>query len=275
MMDEAVLVRPRVRSRYVAIALTALKQATAYPRTVALNLAAGLVTTLLLYHVWEHSMPARLGAAGMDWSTMRMYLALSFALNSLLAFPIELQTMATIRSGSIALELVRPASYQASQLAQAVGIAAIEGLGGGLLCVALAFGMGGAQGPASAWHGLGFGLSAILGFIIRFQIGYLTSLLCVWTINGVGLLWVRTAISNILSGALVPLPLLPGPLEQLARFGPFQATVYTPVRIYLGAGSIRDQAAALAIQLAWVVVLWASGRLLWRSSSRELAVQGG
>jgi ABC-type uncharacterized transport system permease subunit len=61
----------------------------------------------------------------------------------------------------------------------------------------------------------------------------------------------------------------------VARFGPFQATVYTPVTVYLGLGTIRDQLTALSIQVFWIIVLWSCGRLLWRFSSRKLAIQGG
>ena len=93
-----------------------------------------------------------------------------------------------------------------------------------------------------------------------------------WTENIVGLVWLRGAVTDILSGAVVPLALLPSPLAVVAHLSPFQAIVYIPLSLYLGRASALPE---LGIQLVWVIVLWFLARAVWASGLRRLTVLRG
>jgi len=83
---------------------------------------------------------------------------------------------------------------------------------------------------------------------------------------------VRMAISLVLSGALVPLALLPWNLGALLQWLPFASLASAPLRIYTGTGEPRF---LLALQVAWSVVLWVLARRLWQHYREQLVSYGG
>jgi len=83
---------------------------------------------------------------------------------------------------------------------------------------------------------------------------------------------VRVAISLVLSGALVPLALLPWNLGAILQWLPFASLASAPLRIYTGTG---DPRLLLALQVAWAVVLWVLARHLWQHYREQLVSYGG
>jgi ABC-2 type transport system permease protein len=83
---------------------------------------------------------------------------------------------------------------------------------------------------------------------------------------------VRVAISLMLSGALVPLALLPWNLGAILQWLPFASLASAPLRIYTGTG---DPRLLLALQVAWAVVLWVLARRLWQHYREQLVSYGG
>jgi len=83
---------------------------------------------------------------------------------------------------------------------------------------------------------------------------------------------VRGGVTAVLSGAMLPLALLPGNLGNLFSFLPFAAMASAPLRIYTGTGPIGP---LLVSQLVWAVLLWLLARWLWQVYRQKLAVHGG
>lgn len=79
----------------------------------------------------------------------------------------------------------------------------------------------------------------------------------------------RTAVTGLLSGVLVPLAAYPWELGKVLDWLPFAAVVSAPVRIYVGAGRPW---VILATQAAWTVVLWPLAALLWRANRQRLVL---
>ncbi|MFX0099083.1 MAG: ABC transporter permease [Candidatus Hodarchaeota archaeon] len=79
---------------------------------------------------------------------------------------------------------------------------------------------------------------------------------------------------HFLGGFVIPLDILPGWLQWLSSILPFKYAVYTPVKIFMGI----DQAGvfmALAIQLAWILVLTVLAKYLWKHGLRRYQAYGG
>jgi len=76
----------------------------------------------------------------------------------------------------------------------------------------------------------------------------------------------------VLSGALVPLALLPWNLGAILQWLPFASLASAPLRIYTGTGDPRF---LLALQAAWSVVLWVLARRLWQHYREQLVSYGG
>ncbi len=275
MAAQARPLRVAPRPKYQALAIAAIQRAIAYRGTTLLSLLSGLVWVAMLYYLWRTVYADRPRLGDFDWSQMRTYIVVSYAVSALISFSSAARILSVVRNGDIAMELLRPVDYLLFQLAQSFGSALIEGLLGGVIALLLGFLLLGIAPPVSAPATLLFLLSVGLGFLIKFLITFMVALLCFWTKNGLGLIWAQTAVISLFSGALIPLQLLPGWLRIAALAAPFRGIVYTPVMIYMGAIEGAALWWALSLQLFWVIALWRLTRLMWMPAMRALDLQGG
>jgi ABC-2 type transport system permease protein len=258
---------------YRALMRAAAKSALAYRMSFVFSLFGVLFQLIALLAVW-HALLADSSFNGLTWPQMRGYLLVAFASGALVGLVADIRMAYRIRDGSIALDIVKPVSYQEARFAQVLGAVWIE-----IAVVVLVGTVVVLAGGPMRWPGGGqlalFVASMVLLIPLKFLVLYICGMACFWTQNYVGVQWARIAIVNLLSGALVPLALLPGWLADVAYWLPFAGMVSTPGLLFIG--SARDGAAArlVLVQLAWVVVLWLAGKLLWRVALRQLTVNGG
>jgi ABC-2 type transport system permease protein len=263
------------RPKYWSVFIMALQQSIAYRGRTFMTLLANLIWVVMLYYLWQTVYAGTGTIQGFSWTQMRSYILLSYAINVLISFPSAWRMMGPIRSGEIAQDLLRPLDYLYSQLAMTLGAAAIEGGLSALATLILGILVFGLLPPVSLTMLLLFLVSVGLGFLIKFLITFLTTLLCFWTINAIGLFWAQSAIINLFSGMLIPLAFFPTGLRTLAEWLPFQGIVYTPVMIYLGQIQGAALFQALVVQMGWVAILWIGARLFWVRAIRALDIQGG
>ena len=80
---------------------------------------------------------------------------------------------------------------------------------------------------------------------------------------------------ELFSGLLIPISFFPHIFQNMFSVLPFQYISYIPVLIYLGKISGMGIVKALALQVFWILVLFALGDVMWRWSSRKITIQGG
>lgn len=257
---------------------------TAQARAVALgileyrvNVLLGMVTTLVqlvaLLAVWRVLL-AGAPVQGFTWPQMQAYLLVAFASGTLISINGDFRMAFRIRSGVVALDLVKPVDYQRSRFAEALGGLWLEVLIILVVFAGAAAFMGGLTVPAGPAIVL-FAISMLLLVPLKFLIVYVTTLACFWTQSYMGVQWARIAVVNLLSGALIPLAYLPGWLGTIAQWSPFAGLTSTPALIYIGRVSFGDGLVLVAVQLGWVIVMWFGARLVWRAAVRQLTVNGG
>jgi len=83
---------------------------------------------------------------------------------------------------------------------------------------------------------------------------------------------VRSAVTILLTGALVPLAFMPWGIGEVFAWLPFAAMASAPLRIYTGTGPAL---ALLAMQAAWSLVLWPLAHRLWQANRERLVCYGG
>jgi ABC-2 type transport system permease protein len=112
-------------------------------------------------------------------------------------------------------------------------------------------------------------LAVSVGLALDFAFTVLTVRLqtSVWLVERL-----REAVTALLSGALLPLVLLPWHLGDVFAWLPFAATASAPLRIYTGTG---PPALLLASQAAWALALWPLSWWLWGRSREHLTSHGG
>lgn len=137
-------------------------------------------------------------------------------------------------------------------LSPVLGVDALpaSGLRLGLFCVSLA-------------AGIAVGLAIDMAYtVVTVRLG-----ISVWLLDPL-----RGVVQALLSGAWVPLALLPFHLGAVFDWLPFAAAASAPLRIYVGTG---DPLQLIALQGAWLIVLALVVREAWRRSREKVALYGG
>lgn len=180
-----------------------------------------------------------------------------------------------IRTGDVAVYLLKPLHYPAYLLANHLGHFVFDLLTV-VLPVTLVVGLTvGILPPASPFHGLAFLAFWPLSFMMLFGLATLMGLAAFWLMTADSLSWFLAAILTLLSGGLVPLWFFPGWLATIAGLLPFAWISYYPSAVYLGKLDPAQTILHFAIGLLWLGVLYAGLVALWTKARRRLTVQGG
>lgn len=211
------------------------------------------------------------------------YVWLAQALLGLMPWNVDPVARERIRTGEVALDLLRPVGLYGFWYARALAWRTVRtGLRFGplVLLAAVVFpwvGLGtyALPGPASAaaagWFVCAIALSALLSTAVTLLI----QVIMLWTVSPDGVLRIVPALTMVLSGSVVPLPLFPDWLQPFLAVQPLRGLVDTPTRLYGGDLVGMEAAAALVWSAGWVVVLVWLGRVGLERGVRRLVVAGG
>jgi ABC-2 type transport system permease protein len=95
-----------------------------------------------------------------------------------------------------------------------------------------------------------------------------------WTTRVSALFELAIAVELLLSGRLVPLPLMPDWAEDIANVLPFKWSFYFPIEALVGDLSREELLGGLAMQVLWIVVLTALTLVVWRFAVRRYSAVG-
>jgi ABC-2 type transport system permease protein len=232
-----------------------------------------LLNVAVMWFVWSavfaSSTTPTLG--GYTFGAMITYTCISVIIRSYVWLNTEYNVENEVKSGSLAAILIKPLSYPFYNLARDSG-STLMWLIAKLPLVVLAFIFLGITWPASPL----FFLSAFLGYLINYSLVFLTAMWAFWTTGNVwGLRLSRQMIGEVVSGAIMPLTLFPLWMQGVFNLLPFQAVFYLPLSIYLGTISGDAVYGALAVQLAWLGLLFSLLYFAWRATIKRVVVQGG
>lgn len=180
-----------------------------------------------------------------------------------------------IRSGEVAVDLVRPYDFQGWWAAVGIGRAFQMGLTRGLVPVAVGGITVGLRWPDSVGVWLLFLVSVALAAAVAFAWGFLLQLCAFWILDIRGPYQIGWLAAQFLSGLHLPVVVFPDGLEAIVRALPFVALVQLPAELFLGKHRGVDALGVLGVQVGWLVVLVLAGRLVLARAVRRLVVHGG
>jgi ABC-2 type transport system permease protein len=111
-------------------------------------------------------------------------------------------------------------------------------------------------------------------YLIRSVMLWLLGLITFWTTRVSALFQLYFAAELLLSGRLVPLPLLPGWVQTAANVLPFQWTFGFPINALVGKLSTQQLLVGLGMQIVWVAIGSGLIALFWRASVRRYSAVG-
>ncbi|HZJ64383.1 MAG TPA: ABC-2 family transporter protein [Kofleriaceae bacterium] len=219
----------------------------------------------------------------MAFPQVASYVWLGQALLAMLPWNIDRELHAMVRSGAVAYELCRPVDLYGLWYARAVAHRTAPTVLRAVPMVVFATVVLPLVGldewrlgpPVSLAAGAGFALALVCALALACAISTLVNITMLWTIQNDGVLIIVTSVVSLLSGLLVPLPLLPDWAQPVLRWLPFAGVLDLPYRIYNGHIAPDGLALVLARQLGWTLAIVALGRWCLGRGMRRLVVQGG
>jgi ABC-2 type transport system permease protein len=180
-----------------------------------------------------------------------------------------------IRSGDVVSDLYRPVDFEAYWMADAYGRSAFYAVFRGVppfIAGALVFHLRLPSAPAT-W--IAFVVSVALAVAVSFGWGFLLQLSGFWLLDVRGPNQLGWLTAQFFAGVFIPVVFFPAWLGAIAYATPFPAMAQLPVEVFLDKHHGLDLVAVYAVQLLWIAVLLAGGRLVLRRAMRKVVVQGG
>jgi ABC-2 type transport system permease protein len=261
-------------SKYAWIGYTAARSELAYR---AANVSRFLFLATVLYtfmQLWS-AVYAGIGTdrlGGLTQTQMLWYLVATESM--LMSMPrLWYEVDQDVRTGSLAVQLVRPLSYAATHFGRSMGERTVRFtfnfIAGSVIAMLLA-------GPiAFSVSGLGMFLLVLpMAFAIDFLGALLVGLCAFWleTTQGIALIYSR--LMMLLGGLLVPLDVYPEAVQPILRALPFAAILHAPARM-LVAPSAELFLQCLALQAVCLVAYGSGAFALHTIALRRLFVNGG
>lgn len=263
---------------YLPFAVNVFQRLLSYKANVIIFVLGEGMLLAVTYYLWRAiygSSPDTI-IKGFTLNEMIIYVLISFLTTLMTSVDIVYDIANEVKDGSIAINLVRPVSYEKRMMFQSLGnimynfvvifIAAFT------LINILFYSY---RGTLSISCILLYLLSTALGALINFYFSYAFGLLSFKITNMWGLSQIMGAIVQLLSGALIPIVFFPSIVQKLIGLLPFSSLIYTPTMIYLGKLTGMELIKAISLQVIWVVILAAIAKLMWNALVKQLTILGG
>ncbi|WP_257351058.1 ABC transporter permease [Pseudalkalibacillus decolorationis] len=95
------------------------------------------------------------------------------------------------------------------------------------------------------------------------------------TLSPVGSLLVFGVIGEFFAGLVIPIPLMPSWLQEIAYMLPLRLTADFPFRVYSGHIPQDEALMGILLQLVWLAILVLLGRIALNKALQKVVVQGG
>lgn len=260
--------------KYAWVALTSARSNLAYLGEVA---SRGIFLSVVLYiflRLWTVTF-SETGAetlGGLTLTQMLWYLVITEAI-TLSRTAVAEQVDQDVRTGALAVQLLRPILYPLYQLGNNLGERVVRFLLNALVgaLVVLYF-----VGPLSLGPlNLAFFLLVLpFAFVLDFLGLFLIGLGAFWLEDTSGLRLIYSRLTMILGGMLLPLEIFPDAVQPLLRALPFASILYAPARLFVAPDSafLRVTLLSQGLFIALYTLLVA---LIYRVAVRRIHANGG
>lgn len=263
---------------YFPFTLNVFQRILSYKANVLIFMMGEIMMLTVTYFLWQAifaSSPDRV-LHGFTQGEMVLYVLVSFLTALITSVDITYDISREVKDGTIAINLIRPVSYEMRMLFQALGNVLYNFVvifAGALAAVSWLF-----YKSTGGFHGgtlFFYFVSILLGIFINFYFSYAFGLLSFKITNMWGMSQIMQAIVQLFSGALIPLAFFPPIFQRLIAFLPFSSLIYTPTMIYLEKLTGEAMVRAMLLQVLWLFILMGVSRLLWKALVKNLTILGG
>ncbi|MEG6522502.1 ABC transporter permease [Desulfotomaculum sp. 1211_IL3151] len=252
------------------------QRAAAYRFDAWIRVISNIMLLFMWGFIWYGLYGGQDTVEGVSFEAMLGYILISQALQGIHGAGTPLwEIQERVRTGDIAMELLRPYDYPLRMLFSDFGSIAFYFLTAILPLYGLLFYLLDTTLPSSLYQWSMFVVSAVLGYLLRYCIELTFGLFSFWLVETGGVEDIFYFSISLFSGSVIPLWFFPGWLATLAGWLPFQAIFFVPNSIFIGELTGQALIHALLGQVMWLIVFYAVLRYVWLKASRKVVVQGG
>lgn len=128
--------------------------------------------------------------------------------------------------------------------------------------------------PASFLNGIIFFVFVVLAGVLHFFLYATFALLAFWSVQTWGERFILNRINELASGMLVPIALFPTWFQHVLALLPFRYFISVPMLTYLGVLSPRDILSNILGLVIWIAILWTLAIVVMRRGLRVYAGEG-
>ncbi|WP_010268508.1 ABC transporter permease [Paenibacillus senegalensis] len=263
---------------YYAFLLNAFQSNLAYKTDVFLRMFGRIMALFVQVAVWialfHHTTQTETSMGMIDLDDMITYVVISTCISVFITTEGVFQIGDRIRSGEIAVDLMKPIHLHFCLLFQSVGGNISRILFELLPLFLITLIVFPFQYPTLP-NLLLFLFALFNGFLLNFILSYIVGLIGFWYLGIYHLFRLLGDLIKVFSGAWIPLWFFPGWLADLSAFLPFRLIFFTPISIFLGKIETAEAVGLILQQFMWMGLLSAVTWLMWRKGITKLVIQGG
>ena len=239
-----------------------------------------IMSAFIMYFVWKAVFMSSDSPTfkGFTMEDMVVYLFITFLTDYMTYSDGAFAVGEEIVDGSIAMRMIRPCSFEMCFLFQELGSRLISAA---MIFVPIVAGV-----EIYRWAITGmirfdpvlflvYLLSLIFAYMINFYFNVIYGFMAFFFKNLWGTSLMKETLVAFLSGGAIPLAFLPDGLAAVLNILPFASLRYTPVMIYMGMYSAGEILWHMGLQVFWMAVFFGLSKLVWKSATKHLAIQGG
>ena len=237
-----------------------------------------LIQCLLMFAMacfWKAAYGGTGVVSGTGEQDMLTYTMISIIMGHLLTMGVEGRIEGSVRTGSVALDMLKPVNIYGIYLAEDLGDMAVAFFQIAVPLLIIGSVMFGFPAPASFVCFIIFLLSFSIGYFINWILAGLLGM-CAFRVISMGPIRnVKGFIMKLLSGSVIPLWFFPDGFRVFLEFLPFVNIYQLPLGIYIGRYTFEEMFWRTALQMFWCMVLWLIFHAAQKKAAAAVLIQGG
>lgn len=238
------------------------------------GLVMNVISMAILVFFWRAIYADTATISGLAQDQTIRYILLAFIFMPLTSNDLVWEFGSNLREGMMIHHLLRPVNFQGMHYAQALG-GLVTRLVFQLPMLFVAILLFGLRLPTDPLTWLAFLVSALLGFTVMFYFNWFLACFTFYTTEIWGLGVLIEGMTFFLSGALVPLVMMPEWLRTVVLSVPFAQALAVPIGLLTGITPLTDAPHVWFVQVLWILGMWILSTLFFRIAVRKITVQGG
>lgn len=260
---------------YLELARRSFQRHLAYRQATVAGIFTNAVFGVLIASVYGALYRSRgtgESVAGFDLSEAWTYIWIGQSLLTVIAIWGWWELAASIQSGDVVVDLMKPIDFYGFWLSRDLGRAGSQVLMRFVPTLTIGALLYDLVPMPSFGRWLVFAVSIALAVVVSFAFRFILNASAFWMVDVTGVRTMALFATSFLSGLLVPITFFPPWLQTIANLLPFRTFIMVPIEVFLGHGSAVR---AIGLEVFWAIALSGLALLMLRLAMRKVVIQGG